>query len=225
MNLGLIGESAHFFLRAGGYALMIFVASTAASIALSAIIGTLAAVRVRAVQMPVRAIVELVRGVPQVINLYFVYFGAPVFGLQFTPLEATIISLTLWGSANGAEIVRGGINAVPRHQFESARSLGITPLDSFRFVILPQAVRQVVPAYAGLCNILMQSTALGALVGVTELLKSGQIAIERAEYFQGGSPGLTIYGFLLVVYFLAGLTMNTGAGHLERRLAIATRRS
>jgi polar amino acid transport system permease protein len=225
VNLDLIGENANFFLRAGGYALVIFVASTAASIFFSAIVGMLATVRVRAIQVVIRGIVELVRGVPQVISLFFVYFGAPTFGLQLTPLEATIVSLSLWGSANGAEIVRGGINAVPRHQLESARSLGVTRLDVFRFVILPQAVRPIVPAYAGLCNMLMHSTSLGALVGVTELLKSGQIVIERAEYFHGGSPGLTIYGFLLVVYFLAGLTMNAGVARLERRLGVPTQRS
>lgn len=225
MNLGLIAENANFFLKAGGYALVIFITSTAASIAISAILGTLATVRIRVIQAVIRGMVELIRGVPQVISLFFVYFGAPAFGLQFTPLQATIVSLTLWGGANGAEVVRGGINAVPRHQLESARSLGIAPLDSLRFVILPQAVRLVLPAYAGLCNMLMHSTSLGALVGVTELLKSGQIVIERAEYFHGGSPGLSIYGFLLVVYFLAGLTMNAAVVRLERRLGTATRRS
>ncbi|MCO6187608.1 amino acid ABC transporter permease [Rhizobium sp. L1K21] len=224
MNFDLILENRDFFLRAAGYAVVIFVASTMAAMALSLAFGSLATVRLKLIRMPVRIVIEVFRDIPQVVLLFFIFFGAPAFGLQLGPLQATILCLSLWGGANGAEIVRGGINAVPRHQFESARSLGLGSFSIFVAIILPQALRPVIPAYAGLCNILMHSTSLGALVGVVELLKSGQIVIDRASYYQGGSPGLTVYGFILVVYFIAGLLMNAGIRGLERHLGRSSKR-
>lgn len=216
MNLTLIFENSDFFFRAGGAALLIFVSSLIAAMALSIVCGSLATLRMILIRMPVRILIELFRGIPQVVLLFFVFFGAPAFGLQLQPLYATILTLSLWGGANGAEIVRGGINAVPLHQTDSARALGIGPGWAFFAIILPQALRPVIPACAGLCNILMHSTALGALVGVIELLKSARIIIERASYYQNGAPGMTIYGFILIVYLIAGILMNAGIRKLER---------
>ena len=218
MNIQLITHNAHFFLQAAGYAVMIFISSTFLSSALSLIFGTLATLPLRLVRLPVRVVIEIFRDIPQLVSLFFIFFGAPTFGLQLDPLRATILALSLWGGANGAEIVRGGINAVPHHQFESARSLGLGPVSMFTAIILPQAIYPIIPAYAGLCNILMHSTSLGALVGVIELLKSAQIVIERSFYYEGGVPGLVVYGFILIVYFIAGLLMNTGIERLKRRL-------
>jgi polar amino acid transport system permease protein len=221
VNLSLITLNGSFFLHAGFTALIIFVASVFFASTIALFCGPLAALRTAMIRVPVRLIIEFFRDVPQVVSLFFIFFGAPVFGLQLGPLAATILALSLWGGANGAEIVRGGINAVSHHQFESARSLGLAPHVIFTSIILPQAILPVIPAYAGLCNILMHSTSLAALVGVVELLKSAQIVIDRASYYQGGAPGLTIYGFILLVYYVAGLLMSAGISALERRYGSA----
>jgi polar amino acid transport system permease protein len=223
MNLSLITNNAGFFLHAGMLAALIFVLSTAFSVPISLAFGCLACVRIGLLKFVARAFVELFRDVPQIVSVFFVFFGAPAFGLQLSPLQATIVSLSLWGGANGAESVRGGINAVPRHQFASARALGLGPFDTFIFIVLPQAIRPIIPAYAGLCTILLQSTSLGALVGVTELLRSAQIVIERATYFQGGAPGLTVYAFVLLLYFLVGSAMTAGTRRLEKIFAAPSR--
>ncbi len=217
MNISLITQNGDFFLHAGLMALFIFVASVLFSSIIAIVCGTLATLRPPMIRIPVRLVIEFFRDVPQVVSLFFIFFGAPLFGLQLGPLAATILALALWGGANGAEIVRGGITAVSQHQFESARSLGLGPYAIFTRIILPQAVLPIIPAYAGLCNILMHSTSLAALVGVIELLKSGQIVIDRSAYYQGGTPGLTVYGFILIVYYVAGLCMSAGISQLERR--------
>ncbi len=224
MNLELIADNAGFFLWAAGLSLLIFVASTAFSILISIVFGGLATIRPALPRMAVRGFIELFRDIPQIVSVFFVFFGAPAFGLQLGPVEATIVSLSLWGGANGAEIVRGGINAVPRHQFESARALGLSSREIFTFIIVPQAIRPIIPAYAGLCTILMQSTSIAALVGATELLRSAQIVVERAAYFQGGAPGITVYAFILVIYFLVGSAMAAGTKRLEKIFGAPSRR-
>lgn len=216
MSLDLITQNAGLFLRAGLLSAFMFVTSAACAITIALVLGSVATARVRALRTAVRALIEFFRDVPLIVNVFFVFFGAPLFGLQLGPVAATIVSLSLWGGANGAEIVRGGINAVPKHQFESPRALGLRNIDIFAFIIVPQAIRPIIPAFAGLCTILLQSTSLGALIGANELLKSSQIIIERSAYFQGGFPGMTIYAFILIIYFVAGSAMARGTRRLER---------
>ena len=217
MNLSLITQNGQFFFHAGLTALLIFGASVLFTTLIAIVCGTLATLRPAVIRVPIRLVIEFFRDVPQVVSVFFIFFGAPAFGLQLGPLAATISALSLWGGANGAEIVRGGITAVPHHQFESARSLGLSPYAIFTAIILPQALMPIIPAYAGLCNILMHSTSLAALVGVVELLKSAQIVIDRAAYYEGGAPGLTVYGFILLVYYIAGLLMSAAISWLEKR--------
>ena len=116
----------------------------------------------------VRGYVNVLRGIPLIVNVLFVYFIAPVLGLSLDSFAAASVSLSLWGGANCAEIVRGGLQSVPRGQREAARALALSPLVAFRKIILPQALRPIIPALAGLFTLLVQSTALGSLVGVPE---------------------------------------------------------
>lgn len=225
MNLHLITSNADFFLRAARLTVLIFFASACCSLLIALTFGCIASVRNRLVRTVARGFIEFFRDIPQIVSVFFVFFGAPEFGLQLGPVEATIVSLSLWGGANGAEIVRGGINSVPKHQFESTRALGLSGFAAFAFVIVPQALRPIIPAFAGLCTILLQSTSLGALIGATELLKSAQIVIERAAYFRGGMPGITVYAFILCVYFVASMVMTRGTKRLERIFGASARRT
>jgi len=225
MNIQLIYANAGFFTKAALLTLAMFAASVALATLIAVIFGGLATIKNSAVRTAFRIVIEFLRDVPLIVNVFFVFFGAPIFGLQLGPIEATVVSLALWGGANGAEIVRGGINAVSAHQIESARALGLSRLCVFAFIVVPQAVRPIIPAYAGLCTVLLQSTSLGALVGAPELLKSAQIIIERAAYFQGGMPGMTVYTFILVLYFAAGSTLTRLTRSLERRLNRSTQPS
>ena len=98
---------------------------------------------------PLRAIavcyVEFWRDIPLLVNMLFVYFGAPLIGVPLKPFTAALLSLTLWGGANGAEIVRGGISSVGRHQFASATALGLKRWEIYRYVVLPQALMPILP--------------------------------------------------------------------------------
>ncbi len=94
---------------------------------ISAVFGVLATVRNPIVRGVIHIYVELFRAIPLIVNVFFIYFTLPTFGLDLPPFASVALGLTLWGSANGIEIVRGGIQSVPAHQWSSAWALGMRP--------------------------------------------------------------------------------------------------
>lgn len=164
-------------------------------------------------------IVEFFRDIPLVVNLLFVYFGAPILGLPLEPFWSAVVSLTSWGAANGAEIVRGGFNSVPKHQRETAMALGLSRWEILRYIVGPQVILPILPPYTGLLSILIQATSLASLVGAMEFLRMAQIIVERTTLMTGQSPAFTVYGFVLCIYFCVCFSLAMLTRYLERRLA------
>lgn len=183
------------------------------------IMGLVAVAGSAPVRWTARGLTELFRGVPLIVNVFFVFFGMPIFGLELTPFVAIVISLTLWGGANGAEIVRGGLRGVPAHQLNSALVLGLKSWEVLLLIQVPQAVRSILPAYIGLATQIVQATSLGALIGVTEFLKVGQGIVERVTVMEGWNPAFGIYSGVLLVYFLICSVLSAWGRRLERNAA------
>ena len=161
--------------------------------------------------------VEFFRDIPLVVNLLFVYFGAPLVGLALDPFSAALVSFTSWGSANGAEIIRGGFNALAKHQRESAQALGLRSWETMFLVLLPQIVLPILPAFTGLFSLLIQATSLAT----TEFLRSAKIIVERQTMMTGESPAFMVFGFVLCVYFVICYSLNLFTAWLERRIVTA----
>ncbi len=155
---------------------------------ISFVLGTLATLRFGWLRVIVKIYVEVFRDIPLVVNIFFVFFVAPLFGLELSPFAAVTVGLSLWGSANGIEIVRGGFSAVPKHQWQSAAALGLKTWEIYLFITGPQALRAILPPFVGLLTLLVQATSLGALVGVNEFFKVGQIIVERTTMMEGWNP-------------------------------------
>lgn len=189
---------------------------------LSAIVGTMSVTRIKALQWFALVYVEIFRDIPLLVNVLFVYFGAPLIGIPLDPFSASTVSFSIWGSANGAEIVRGAFNAVPRHQRVSAEALGLKPWEIYWYVLLPQALLPMLPPFTGLFTLLVQATSLASLVGVTEFFRVAQIVTERTTISSGESPAFLVYGGVLLTYYVicSALTMTTR--WLERRVASRT---
>ncbi len=202
--------------------IVISVASLLASSLIGFVLGILCCMPIsKWLLLPIRGLVEFLRAVPLIVNVYFVFFIAPQFGLTLSATLAAVVSLSLWGGANGTEIVRGGIEAVPRHQRRSARALGLREWEVFTLILLPQAARTILPSFAGLLTLLVQSTTLGALVGVPEFLQTNQLIIERTTVMDGQDPAFSIYAFVLVVYFLLCSLITWAARSWDKRMAAA----
>lgn len=184
----------------------------------SAVFGVLATLPQRWLGWLIHAYVELFRSIPLIVNVFFIFFGAPLLGLDLSPFAAVTTGLTLWGSANGIEIVRGGLQAVPRHQWKSAWALGLPRWRIYLHIVGPQSLKAILPAYTGLLTLLVQATSLGALVGVGEFLKTGQTLIERTTMMTGASPAFSVYGTVLLVYFVICSLLSWLSRYLERRL-------
>lgn len=215
----LLVDNAGFMLQGMWFTLRLAIATLLCAGLVSVAIGLMSVARARALRAIALCYVEFWRDIPLLVNLLFVYFGAPLVGVALSPFAAALLSLSLWGGANGAEIVRGGINAVPAHQLVSATALGMKRWEIYRFVILPQALMPILPPMTGLFSSLIQATSLASLVGVTEFFRIGQIIVERTTMQEGESPAFLVYGFVLVVYFVVCSCLSQFTRRLERRLA------
>lgn len=202
--------------------LLLALVTLLASTVIGVLLGTLATLRARPVRFLVGLYVEVFRDIPLIVTIFAIFFGAPFLGVPLEPFPAVAIGLSLWGGANGAEIVRGGIRSVPMGQREAATALRLRPWKVYLLVLWPQALRAVLPAYTGLLALIIQSTSLGALVGVTEFLKAGGLIIERSTVMQGINPAFGIYAVILLTYFAICSVLTALSRRLERRLAVGT---
>lgn len=189
------------------------------STVLSVAFGIMGASRHRALRVIAMIYVEFCRDIPLVVNLLFVYFGAPLIGIPLDPFMAALVSFTSWGGANGAEIVRGGFNAISKHQRESAMALGLKPWETVCFVLAPQILLPIIPAFTGLFSVLIQATSLASLVGALELFRTSQIIVERSTMMTGYSPAFTVFGLILCVYFVICYSLTWLSRLLEKRLS------
>lgn len=219
-GISLIAENRQLLLLGLRATINLALVTLLASTLLGVLLGTLATVRARSVRWLVALYVEVFRDIPLIVTIFTIFFGAPFLGVPLEPFPAVALGLSLWGAANGAEIVRGGIQAIPDGQREAARALGLHAWKIYLLILWPQALRNVLPAFTGLLALIVQSTSLGALVGVTEFLKSGGLIIERSTVMQGINPAFEIYGFVLLVYFAICSVLTAFSRWLERRLAL-----
>ena len=227
----LLAENAGFLLSGMARTLELALVTLILATGVSIVVGLMSVARMRALRIAALCYVEFWRDIPLLVNLLFVYFGAPLIGIALSPFAAALVSLSLWGGANGAEIVRGGISAIPSHQATSATALGLKRWEIFWFIILPQALMPILPPMTGLFTTLIQATSLASLVGVTEFFRVSQIVVERTTMQEGESPAFLVYGFTLVAYFIVCSILTQLTRRLEQRLLrrgtvpIATRRS
>ena len=189
-------------------------------------LGTLLTIRFAPTRALIRSYIEVWRGLPIIVTLFLIYFGAPKLHhrLEFGPLTAGIITLTLWGSAQIAEATRGAVQSIPREQHEAASALGFGWSGRHLYVILPQALRRLLPPLVSLLVGIILNTTLIQVIGGTELLESAERSVERLAapepplFEPGQIHAFEIYGAVMVVFFLITFPLTRLAAYLERRL-------
>ncbi|MBM9504092.1 amino acid ABC transporter permease [Actinacidiphila acididurans] len=197
---------------------LLALACVAASLLAGTLVGSVLTLPSRAVRAPARVYVEIWRGLPIIIILYFIFFVLPIIGLRVDTFGAAVIGLSLWGSANVAEVVRGAVQSVPRGQAEAAAALGFSWTGRMRYVLLPQAARRALPPLIGLVVNLIQQTSLAAVIGLLDILEASQRSIERLTLSGGSSHAVPILGAVLAVYFVICLPLTMLSRWYERRL-------
>jgi len=188
------------------------------------VFGTLMTIRFLPLQALIRFYIELFRGLPILVTVFIVYFGLPsaVPRFQFGPLTAASIALVLWGSAQVAEATRGAVQSIPREQHEAASALGFGWLGRHGFVILPQALRRLLPPFVSLLVNIIQNSTLAQVIGGLEILEAGERQNERLTAVPpiglGEIHAFEIFGGVAILFFLISFPLTRLAAYLERRL-------
>ena len=170
--------------------------------------------QLRGARTAVACYVQIFQGTPLLMQLFLVYFGLALLGMDTTPLVSAAVCLTLYASAYLTEIWRGCVNAIPKGQWEASTSLAMGFTQQMRHVILPQAGRVAIAPTVGFLVQIIKGTALASVIGFVELTKAGQM-ISNATY----QPFLA-YTFVGVMYFALCYPLSWWSQKLEnRRLA------
>lgn len=167
--------------------------------------------RHRGLSLAASAYIEFIRGTPALTQLFIIYFGLAYFGFTLPGLVAAIFGLGLNGAAYVAEIFRAGLTAVPDGQRQAALSLGLTPLQTFRHVRLPQAVRMMLPPFCNYAIQLLKDTSLASVVAAPEIMFRAR-ALVMETYLS-----MQIYVLVGLMYLCVSIPLAILAGHLQRR--------
>ncbi|MEX0503028.1 amino acid ABC transporter permease [Alphaproteobacteria bacterium LSUCC0719] len=199
------------------------IALSVTAIAISVLVGLLVALPGLARQRPPRVInrvyVELVRAVPILVLILWVYYGLPqVADISISVFWAGVLALAISDSAFQAEIFRAGIQSIDRGQHEAAHSISLSYVDKMRFVILPQAIKRILPALGNQLVYMLKMSSLVSVIGMEELTRRANELVVT-EY-----RPLEIYTVLVIEYLVLILVVSGGVRWLETRMGMADRR-
>lgn len=197
--------------------LQVSLISVALSILFGLVFGWIMTKKSPVIKILSKIYLEFMRLMPQLVLLFIVYFGmARALGVHISGFNAAIIVFTLWGTAEMGDLVRGAISSIPKHQYEAAQSIGLTRFQVMGYVVLPQALRRLIPQAMNLVTRMIKTTSLIALIGVVEVIKTGQQIVEAVR-LEFASAALWIYLVILILYFLVCYPLSKWAGHLEKK--------
>jgi len=165
----------------------------------------------RALRAAATAYVEVLRGTSAIVQLFYLFFILPVFGISLPAMVTAVIGLGMNISAYGSEVVRAGLQSIDKGQFEAARALGLSRLLCYRLVIMPQAFAVMLPSFGNLLIELVKASSLVSLITLTDLTFSGrQMVVTTGRSFE-------VWGLVLLIYFAMAYPLTHVARAAERR--------
>lgn len=182
---------------------------------LGIVIGIIRTSKSKIIRSINRLYLEIFRIIPTLVWLFIVYFGVtPALNIELSGEIAAIIVFSLWGAAEMGDIVRGALQSLPKHQVESGKALGLGFWGLFRYILIPQALRRVLPGAINLATRMVKTTSLVILIGVTDLTKVGQQIIELSR-LRVPSASFWIYGLVFILYFIICYPLSRLSRKLE----------
>jgi His/Glu/Gln/Arg/opine family amino acid ABC transporter permease subunit len=179
------------------------------------VVGLCRASRSRWLWMPAAAYIEVIRDSPLLMQLYVIFFALPILLKVEVPVFwAGVAALVVNGSAFMAEIVRAGVQSVGKDQWDGARALGLGYFEIMRWVVLPQAVRVMIPPAVGLAIGLVKDSSIVSVLSYVELTRAGQILMEKTFL------SFQVFGIVAALYFAICYPLSRLARYSERRLRV-----
>ena len=158
--------------------------------------------------------VAFVRGTPFVVQIFIIFFIFPEWGIQLEAFPAALLAMAIMGSAFICEIVAGGIAAIPKGQWEAAASSGLTNIQQLRLVVIPQAMKIILPPLVGQYVLLIKDTSVVSVIGVMDLTRVGWVTVVRIP------EGLMVFTLVGALYFMISYPLILLSNYLERRMAV-----
>ena len=200
-----------------GQGLLVTLAVSVLVVALSLVVGGLFGIALVYGPLPLRWLVrgfsDIIRGIPILVLLFFVYYGLPIAGLNLPPFSAAVLALTVFKTAQVIENVRGAIGSIPKGQMDAAKAIGLTFPERLAYVIVPQAVRRFLPPWINGVTDAVKGSALVSLLGVADLMYAMQTVIGRTY------EPLPLYVLGAFIYFVINYTLSSLSRTLEQRFA------
>ena len=198
-------------------ALRVSLIAVAISIPLGLLLGVLMTRRNIVLRAVLRVYLEFIRIMPQMVLLFLVFFGTTrAMGWDLSGEVSAIIVFSLWGTAEMGDLVRGALISIPRHQYESAEALGLSKVQTYYYIIIPQTLRRLLPLSINPITRMIKTTSLILMIGVVEVLKVAQQIIE-ANRSASPNAAFGIYLTVLLLYFLVCWPISLLARHLEEK--------
>jgi polar amino acid transport system permease protein len=180
------------------------------------IAGILRAGRNRPARIIVGIWVDLIRGTPFLVQVFIIFFILPGIGIELEAFPAAVIALTNLTASFICEIVAGGIIAVPQGQREAATSSGLSQYQQLRFIVLPQAMRTILPPLVGQYVLLVKDSSVVSAIGVVDITRVGWLTVQRVP------EGLMVFGLVGLLYFAICYPLINLSGFLERRMTVSS---
>ncbi len=162
----------------------------------------------------VGAYVAFARGTPFVVQIFIVFFIFPEWGLQLDPFPAALVAMAIMGSAFICEIVASGIDSISKGQWEASASSGLTKIQQLRLVIVPQAMKVIIPPLVGQYVLLIKDTSVVSVIGVMDLTRVGWVTVMRIP------EGLMVFALVGLLYFVISYPLILLSNYLEKKMAI-----
>ena len=157
--------------------------------------------------------VAFVRGTPFVVQIFIIFFIFPEWGIQLEAFSAALLAMAIMGSAFICEIIAGGIAAIPKGQWEAAASSGLTPFQQLRLVVIPQAMKIILPPLVGQYVLLIKDTSVVSVIGVMDLTRVGWVTVVRIP------EGLMVFSLVGALYFMISYPLILLSNYLEQKMA------
>lgn len=181
------------------------------------IMGILMSLNNKILYLFCRVCLEIVRIMPTIVWLFLVYFGLSVAtSFEITAKFASILVFSIWGVFEMMDLVRASLKSIPKHQYESAITLGLKTYQIYIFVIIPQALRRLTPAVINLLSRMIKTTSIVVLIGVVEVVKVGQQIIE-VNVFSNDLAPFYIYSLIFFIYFIICYPISKLSKILEKK--------
>lgn len=212
MDFSFLSNYYMFFVNGAKFTIFLAFFTVLIGVMLGVVLALMKLSKKKILNLIATAYVEFIRGTPVLVQLYIVFYGLPHIGISLPDFVAGIIALSVNSAAYVAEIIRAGIQAVDKGQMEAARSLGMPQGMAMRHIIIPQAIKNILPALGNEFIVVIKESSIASIIGIHELMYNADTV--RGNTFQPFAPLIVA----AIVYFLMTFTLSKIIGTFERRM-------